>query len=240
MIPAELLAAAESGDRRALARAITSIEASPEVSQVDRDFSVPVIGITGPPGVGKSTLANALIKTLRADSRRVGIVAVDPSSPITGGALLGDRIRMQDHIGDSGVFIRSMASRGKLGGISDATRETAHLLTASDFDIVLVETVGVGQSEVDVMEVADVVVLVVAPGWGDQIQADKAGVVEVADMFVINKADRDDAAAVRRALNEVAGTGGRNRPVVETIATTGEGVAELLATIDSLVEDSSN
>jgi LAO/AO transport system kinase len=240
VIPAELLAAAGSGDRRALARAITSIEASPEVSQVDRDFSVPVIGITGPPGVGKSTLANALIKTLRADSRRVGIVAVDPSSPITGGALLGDRIRMQDHVGDSGVFIRSMASRGKLGGISDATRETAHLLTASDFDIVLVETVGVGQSEVDVMEVADVVVLVVAPGWGDQVQADKAGVVEVADMFVINKADRDDAAAVRRALNEVAGTGGRNRPVVETIATTGEGVAELLATIDSLVEESSN
>lgn len=233
-----MLAAAEAGDRRALAMAITRIEASPEVPQVRRDLSVPVIGITGPPGVGKSTLANALIKTLREDSRRVGVVAVDPSSPITGGALLGDRIRMQDHIGDSGVFIRSMASRGKLGGLADATRETAYLLTTSDFDIVLVETVGVGQSEVDVMEVADVVVLVVSPGWGDQIQADKAGVVEVADMFVINKADRDDAAAVRRALNEVAGTGGRKRPVVETVATTGEGVPELLATIDSLVEAS--
>jgi LAO/AO transport system kinase len=235
VISAELLAAAESGDRRALARVITSIEAFPDTSQVERNQSVPVIGITGPPGVGKSTLANAVIKTLRANARRVGIVAIDPSSPITGGALLGDRIRMQDHIGDSGVFIRSMATRGKLGGLSDATRQTVHMLTASGFDIVLVETVGVGQSEVDVMDVADLVVLVVAPGWGDQIQADKAGIVEIADMFVINKADRDDTAAVRRALNEVAGTGGRNRPVVETVATTGEGVPELLATIDSLV-----
>jgi LAO/AO transport system kinase len=189
--------------------------------------------------VGKSTLANALIKALRADSRRVGVVAVDPSSPITGGALLGDRIRMQDHIGDAGVFIRSMAARGKLGGLSDATRETAHLLTESDFDFVLVETVGVGQSEVDIMDVADLVVLVVAPGWGDQIQADKAGIVEIADLFVINKADRDDAAAVRRALNEVAGTGGRDRAVLETVATTGQGVSELLATIDGLVAESS-
>ena len=239
MIDPNVLKAVREGDHRALARAITSIEASPDTHQVGRNQSVPVIGITGPPGVGKSTLTNALITSLRADARRVGIVAVDPSSPITGGALLGDRIRMQDHIGDSGVFIRSMAARGKLGGLSQATRQAVHLLTASDFDIVMVETVGVGQSEVDVMDVADLVVLVVSPGWGDQIQADKAGVVEIADMFVINKADRDDVAAVRRALNEVAGTGGVNRRVVETVATTGEGVPELLAAIDSLVEESS-
>jgi LAO/AO transport system kinase len=238
VIDPNVLKAAREGDLRAVARAITSIEASPDTHQVERNSSVPIIGITGPPGVGKSTLANALIKALREDSRRVGVVAVDPSSPITGGALLGDRIRMQDHIGDGGVFIRSMAARGKLGGLSGATRETAHLLTASDFDIVLVETVGVGQSEVDVMDIADLVVLVVAPGWGDQIQADKAGIVEIADMFVINKADRDDVTGVRRALNEVAGTGGRNRPVLETVATTGLGVSELLATIDSLVAES--
>lgn len=235
MIDSKLLDAARDGDRRALARVITSIEASPDGAEIERNPSVPIVGITGPPGVGKSTLANALINSLRADSRRVGVVAVDPSSPITGGALLGDRIRMQDHIGDDGVFVRSMATRGRLGGLSAATRRTVNLMTGSDFDIVLVETVGVGQSEVEVMDVADLVMLVVAPGWGDQIQADKAGIVEIADLFVINKADRDGVAPLRRALHEVAGTGERERPIAETIATTGEGVEALLATIDRLV-----
>lgn len=235
MIDPKLLDAARDGDRRALAQAITSIEASPDEVEIERNTSVPIVGITGPPGVGKSTLANALISSLRADSRRVGVVAVDPSSPITGGALLGDRIRMQDHIGDEGVFVRSMATRGRLGGLSAATRRAVSLMTISDFDIVLVETVGVGQSEVEIMDVADLVVLVVAPGWGDQIQADKAGIVEIADLFVINKADREDVVSVRRALHEIAGTAERERPIVETIATTGEGVEALLATIDRLV-----
>lgn len=235
MIDPTLLDAARDGDRRALARIISSIEAAPDDLTFERDPGVPIIGITGPPGVGKSTLANSLISSLRANSRRVGVVAVDPSSPITGGALLGDRIRMQDHIGDEGVFVRSMATRGRLGGLSAATRRAASLMTVSNFDIVLVETVGVGQSEVEVMEVADLVVLVVAPGWGDQIQADKAGIVEIADLFVINKADREDVAPLRRALHEIAGVGGRERPIVETIATTGEGVDTLLATIDSLL-----
>jgi LAO/AO transport system kinase len=144
---------------------------------------------------------------------------------------------MQDHIGDEGVFVRSMATRGRLGGLSPATRQAVNLISVSAFDIVLVETVGVGQSEVEVMDVADLVVLVVAPGWGDQIQADKAGIVEIADLFVINKADREDVAPLRRALQEIAGTPARQRPVVETIATTGEGVEGLLATIDSLVAD---
>lgn len=142
---------------------------------------------------------------------------------------------MQDHIGDEGVFVRSMATRGRLGGLSAATRRAVSLMTVSDFDIVLVETVGVGQSEVEVMDVADLVVLVVAPGWGDQIQADKAGIVEIADLFVINKADRDDVAPLRRALHEIAGTAERERPIVETVATTGEGVDALLDTIDRLV-----
>ncbi len=235
MIDPELLDAAHGGDRRALARAISSIESSPDGADIERDPSVPIVGITGPPGVGKSTLANALIKTLRADSRKVGVVAVDPSSPITGGALLGDRIRMQDHIGDEGVFVRSMATRGRLGGLSAATRRAVSLMTVSNFDIVLVETVGVGQSEVEVMDIADLVVLVLAPGWGDQVQADKAGIVEIADLFVINKADREEVAPLRRALHEIAGTGGLERPIVETVATTGEGVDNLLATIDSLV-----
>lgn len=235
MIDPKLLDAARHGDRRALARAITSIEASPDAAEIERDPSVPVVGITGPPGVGKSTLANALIDSLRADSRRVGVVAVDPSSPITGGALLGDRIRMQDHIGDEGVFVRSMATRGRLGGLSAATRRVVSLITVSEFDIVLVETVGVGQSEVEVMDVADLVVLVVAPGWGDQIQADKAGIVEIADLFVINKADREDVAPLRRALHEIAGSAERERPIVETIATTGEGADALMGTIDSLL-----
>jgi LAO/AO transport system kinase len=237
VIDPKLLDAAREGDRRALARAITSIEASPDGDQIERDPSVPIVGITGPPGVGKSTLANAMITSLRSNSRRVGVVAIDPSSPITGGALLGDRIRMQDHIGDEGVFVRSMATRGRLGGLSPATRRAVSLMTVSAFDIVLVETVGVGQSEVEVMNVADLVVLVVAPGWGDQIQAVKAGIVEIADLFVSNKADREDVSPLRRALQESAGTPARQRPVVETIATTGEGVEGLLATIDSLVAD---
>ncbi len=156
------------------------------------------------------------------------MLAVDPSSPLTGGALLGDRIRMQDHIDDEGVFIRSMAARGHLGGLAEASEGAVALMAQAGFDLVVVETVGIGQSEVEVMDVADIVVLVVGPSWGDQIQADKAGVVEIADIFVVNKLDRPGVEEVRRALSEVAG----DREVILTSATTGEGVGDLLEVLD--------
>lgn len=234
MIDPALLEAVRNGDRRALARAITAIEADPSGSMPERDPSIPVIGITGPPGAGKSSLVNAMLDFYRSRGQEVAVVAVDPSSPITGGALLGDRIRMQGHVGDDGVFVRSMAARGSLGGLSRATGHTVDLLTGAGFDLVLVETVGVGQSEVDIMHLADVVALVVAPGFGDQIQADKAGIVEIADIFVINKADRDGVASLRRALVDVSPKQGRERSVVETVATTGEGVADLVAAIEAI------
>ncbi len=224
----QLLTDARMGDRRSLAQAISRIEASPDDFEMEPNPGVPVIGVTGPPGVGKSTLVNALVTELRRNGRQIGVVAVDPSSPLTGGALLGDRIRMQDHIEDKGVFIRSMAARGHLGGLAVATRQTVSLLTQSGFDTVIVETVGVGQSEVEVMDLADPVVLVVSPEWGDQIQADKAGIVEVADIFVINKADRPGVDKVHRVLTEIAENGGRSRPVVRTEALSGDGIPELL------------
>lgn len=227
MISPELLEAARQGDRRALARAISHIESDPEMAGLDRDRSIPVIGITGPPGVGKSTLVNSLITQLRRSGIDISVVAVDPSSPITGGALLGDRIRMQQHVDDTGVFVRSMASRGHLGGLSIATRQTVNLLSQSGFDLVLIETVGVGQSEVEVMDIADRVILVLAPGWGDQIQADKAGIVEIADIFVINKSDRDGVEPLHRSLAEIARSGDQERPIVVTNAISGEGVSEL-------------
>jgi LAO/AO transport system kinase len=187
-----------------------------------------VIGITGPPGAGKSTLISALIRSVRASGRSIAVLAVDPSSPLTGGALLGDRIRMQDHIDDQGVFIRSMAARGHLGGLAVASEGAVALMAQAGFDLVVVETVGIGQSEVEVMDVADIVVLVVGPSWGDQIQADKAGVVEIADIFVVNKSDRPGVEEVRRALSEVA----EDREVILTSATTGEGVGGLLEVLD--------
>lgn len=163
----------------------------------------------------------------------MAVLAVDPSSPITGGAILGDRIRMQGHIDDDGVYIRSMATRGHLGGLASAAAEAATLMTDAGFDHVIVETVGVGQSEVEVMRLADVVVLVVGPGWGDQIQADKAGIVEIANVYVVNKGDRPGASDVKRALQEVAD--GRDAKVMVTTATTGEGVADLLKEIGRLL-----
>ena len=221
------LTAVANGDRRAVARALSAIEADPGEAPAERLGPAPVIGITGPPGVGKSTLVNALLVELRRSGKQVAVVAVDPSSPLTGGALLGDRIRMQDHIDDAGVFVRSMAARGHLGGLAPTTTGAVNLLTGAGFDLVIVETVGVGQSEVEIMNLADIVVLVVAPGWGDQIQADKAGVVEIADLFVINKADRDGVESLRRALAEVARSGSGERPVLTTVATTGQGVRSL-------------
>lgn len=225
-----LLDAVRTGDRRALSRAITQVE------QDGAETGLPapgtVIGITGPPGAGKSTLISKLIELIRARDETVAVLAVDPSSPVTGGAILGDRIRMQSHIDDEGVYVRSMATRGHLGGLAPATREAMALLGTAGFDRLVVETVGVGQSEVEIMGLADVVVLVVGPSWGDQVQADKAGIVEIADIFVVNKGDRPGVNDVKRALREIADA--RDVAVLVTTATSGEGVGDVLDEIDTL------
>ena len=213
-----------SPDRRALARLITSIEAGAPVDKPHIEATAPRIGITGPPGAGKSTLVNELIAEVRTRGRTVAVLAVDPSSPITGGALLGDRIRMQEHIDDDGVFVRSMANRGHLGGLAAGAGEILDLMAGSGFDLVLVETVGVGQSEVEVMHHVDCVVVVLAPGWGDQIQADKAGIIEIADIVVVNKGDQPGVETLERSIRQSRGD---EIPLFVTVATTGEGVGEL-------------
>jgi LAO/AO transport system kinase len=236
-----LLPAALTGDRRALARLLRIVEDRREgwqevlASAWAATGQAHLIGLTGAPGTGKSTLGNALISVWRALDRRVGIVAVDPSSPFTGGALLGDRIRMQDQVGDPGVFVRSMSSRGRLGGVADATAGLVTLLDAARFDPVVVETVGVGQSEVEVVDHADSVVVVLTPGWGDGVQADKAGILEVADIFVINKADRPAVGETRRWLTaslEMGPPREWNPPIIETVATADSGVEELIDALD--------
>jgi len=198
-----------------------------------------VIGLTGAPGVGKSTTTAALVRALRARGQRVGVLAVDPSSPFSGGALLGDRVRMQDHALDDGVFIRSMASRGHLGGLSWAAPHALRVLDAARCDVVLLETVGVGQAEVEVASAADTTLVLLAPGMGDGIQAAKAGILEVADVFVVNKADRDGADATVRDLRYMLSLGGRHstagawRPqIVKTVASRGEGMDEVLDALD--------
>ncbi len=228
---AALVEAVRSGDRRALSRAITLVEQGDALP--DLVPSGDVIGITGPPGAGKSTLISALIQAIRSRDETVAVLAVDPSSPVTGGALLGDRIRMQEHVDDDGVYVRSMATRGHLGGLSRAARDAVCLMALAGFDRVIVETVGVGQSEVEVMGLAGVVVLVLGPGWGDQVQADKAGIVEIADVYVVNKGDRPGVTDVVRALKETAAA--REVNVLVTTATTNEGVDELLVEIDLLL-----
>lgn len=226
--------AIRNGDRRSLARLITAIESGTDVDALigelrDSSPAAPVIGITGPPGAGKSTLLAALIDAYRGKGKSVAILAVDPSSPLTGGALLGDRIRMQAHVEDAGVYIRSMASRGHLGGLAEAAERTVTVLAHAGFDIVFVETVGVGQSEVEVMHHVDSVVLVLTPGWGDQVQADKAGIVEVADVFVINKADLPGVEEVRRSLTQAVD----GAVIQPTVATTGEGVPSLVHLLEA-------
>ncbi len=224
------------GDRRALARAITLVEnddaAGWEIVRevYPRTGQAAVVGFTGPPGVGKSTLLAALIKLERDDDRAVAVLSVDPSSPFTRGALLGDRIRLGDHFLDPGVFIRSMASRGALGGLSEATLQAALLMDASGRDLVLLETVGVGQGEVDIVDHADTVVLVVMPGSGDSVQALKAGVMEIPDLIVVNKADHPLTDTMVREIKAVLALGPREGwrvPVLRTEATRGEGVPEL-------------
>ncbi len=195
-----------------------------------------VIGLTGPPGVGKSTSTNALIHAFREGGRRVGVLAIDPSSPFSGGALLGDRVRMGDHTLDEGVFIRSMAARGHLGGLSWSTPQAMRVLDAAGFDVVLVETVGVGQSEVEVAGLADTTVVFLAPGMGDGIQAAKAGILEIGDVYVVNKADRDGAPQVARELRAMLNYAERRdgdwrQPILKTVAQTGEGVDEVVTAL---------
>jgi LAO/AO transport system kinase len=203
-----------------------------------------VVGLTGAPGVGKSTTTTAIVTELRRRGDRVGVLAVDPSSPFSGGALLGDRVRMQEHATDPGVFIRSMATRGHLGGLAWSTPQALRVLDAAGFDVVLVETVGVGQSEVEVAAAADTVVVLVAPGMGDGIQAAKAGILEIGDVYAVNKADRDGADAAARELRNMLrmGTGEQpaeqqlapwSPPVLRTVASTGEGVPELVEALDA-------
>jgi LAO/AO transport system kinase len=226
-----------SGDRRALARAISLVEDDdPEGWALVREVyphtgRAAIVGFTGPPGVGKSTLLAALIKLERERERTVGVLSIDPSSPFSKGALLGDRIRLADHFLDTGVFIRSMASRGALGGLSEAALQTALLMDASRRDVILLETVGVGQAEVDIVDHADTVVIVLMPGSGDSIQALKAGVMEIPDVIVVNKADHPLTDTMVREIKGVLALGpqeGWEVPIVRTEAVRGEGVAELL------------
>jgi LAO/AO transport system kinase len=195
-----------------------------------RGGSAVTIGLTGSPGAGKSTLTNALLGVMRTEANRIGVLAIDPSSPFTGGAILGDRVRMSDHALDDGIFIRSMATRGHLGGLALATPEAIRVLDAAAIPWIVIETVGVGQVEVEVAGEADTTVVVVNPGWGDAVQANKAGLMEVADILVINKADRPGADDTRRDLEqmlELSSARGWVPPIVATVATTGEGVATL-------------
>ena len=244
-----LLEDLRGGDRRALARGITLVEnhlpTDPDLTAMwaSDQPGGPVarlVGITGPPGAGKSTLVSALVGLVRETGLKVGVVAVDPASPLTGGALLGDRIRMQPHFTDAGVFIRSMSTRGHLGGVAGATRAVTELLALAGFDVVLVETVGVGQSEVEVMKVTPTVVVVVNPGMGDSVQADKAGIFEIGGVFCVNKADQEGADRAVRVLRQMLSLGHRPGPtprVLTTIATEGEGVSELWEAIVAYGDD---
>ena len=231
-----------TGDVRALARAIRLVEdrdpAAEEILRAvrGRAGAAHVAGVTGPPGSGKSTVCDQMIARWRARGHRVGVIAVDPSSPFTGGAILGDRVRMQRHTGDDGVFIRSMAARGHLGGLASAAREAIRLIDASGRDRCLLETVGVGQSELEVMLTADTTVVVTTPVTGDSVQIIKAGILEIADIFVVNKADVPGAAKIARELRDlVRQTGGApawQPPVIQTVATTGDGVDDLVDAIE--------
>lgn len=236
-----------AGDSRAVARAISVVERedAESASLIGRLFArtgrALVVGLTGAPGVGKSTLVDRLTTVFRRERLRVGILAVDPTSPFSGGAILGDRIRMQGHAADAGVFVRSMATRGQLGGLARATDDARVVLDAAGIDVVLIETVGVGQGEIEVSRTADVAVVVLAPGSGDDVQAIKAGIMEIADVFVVNKADRDGAdravADIEGMLSlQERGTDGWRPPVVKCCAASGDGVEALVTAVRGFVE----
>ena len=238
--PGDLAARIVKGDRRAVARAISMVEdRDPAAYELVRELyantgQALVAGFTGPPGVGKSSLLASLVGHLRKQDQTVGVVSVDPSSPFSQGAVLGDRIRLADHFLDPGVFIRSMSTRGYLGGVSEATLQALLLLDASGKDVLLLETVGVGQSEVEVASIADTVVLVLMPGSGDSIQALKAGVMEIPDVIVINKADHPATRTMRSEIRSILSLGGEREwkpPIVETEAIRGEGVDQLWAAV---------
>ena len=239
-----LVEQARAGQPRAVARLISLVEdASPLLREVSALLvahagNAHVIGITGSPGVGKSTCTSALVTALRGTGRRVGVLAVDPSSPFSGGALLGDRVRMQDHATDGGVYIRSMASRGYLGGLAWATPQAVRVLDAAGCDVVLIETVGVGQSEIEVAATADTTLVLLAPGMGDGIQAAKAGILEIGDVYVVNKADRDGAAQVARDLRAMLALADRagdvwTPPILKTVAAKSEGIDGVIEAIEA-------
>jgi LAO/AO transport system kinase len=239
----DLVTKAREGHPRAVARLISLVEdESPLLGEVMAALAphaghAQVVGVTGSPGVGKSTSTAALVTELRRADKRVGILAVDPSSPFSGGALLGDRVRMQDHALDPEVFIRSMASRGHLGGLAWTTPQAVRVLDAAGCDVILIETVGVGQSEVEIAGLADTTLVLLAPGMGDGIQAAKAGILEIGDLYVINKSDRDGADAVRRDLRSMLALAERPEgawkpPIVKTVASRAEGLDEVVAEID--------
>jgi LAO/AO transport system kinase len=236
-----LVMGVRSGNARALARAISIVEnRNPGWSDLLKGLfpqtgKACVIGVTGAPGAGKSTLVDQLAKVYRKQSHTVGIIAVDPTSPYTGGAILGDRIRMQDHHADPGIYIRSMATRGSLGGLARTTADVATLLDASGRDVILIETVGVGQDEVDIVRLADITVVILVPGMGDDVQTIKAGIMEIADIFVINKSDRDGAERVEREIRALQSlavrSDGWTPPIVKTVASEGKGIEELSAAV---------
>ncbi|MFD7610862.1 methylmalonyl Co-A mutase-associated GTPase MeaB [Streptomyces sp. NPDC059828] len=240
----ELVAQAREGRPRAVARLISLVEgAAPQLREVMAELApltggAYVVGLTGSPGVGKSTSTSALVTAYRKAGKRVGVLAVDPSSPFSGGALLGDRVRMSDHASDPGVYIRSMATRGHLGGLAWAAPQAIRVLDAAGCDVVLVETVGVGQSEVEIASQADTSVVLLAPGMGDGIQAAKAGILEIGDVYVVNKADRDGADATARELNHMLGLGESRAPgdwrppIVKTVAARAEGIDELVEALE--------
>ncbi len=238
---AQFIARIRRGDIRALARAISAIEDNTPQSVPLLQALFPysgkarIVGLTGAPGAGKSTLVDALAREYRKENKTLGIIAVDPTSPYTGGAILGDRIRMQAHHADAGIYIRSMATRGFLGGLSRTTADVATVLDASGKDLILIETVGVGQDEIDIVRLADITVVILVPGMGDDVQTIKAGIMEIADVFVINKSDREGAERVEREIRAMQSISQRadgwTPPIVTTVATDGTGVVELAAAI---------
>jgi len=242
----ELVNRVRSGDPRALARAISLVENhgahSIEVLKHLFPFSgrATLIGMTGAPGAGKSTLVDQMAREYRKQRKTIGIIAVDPTSPFSGGAILGDRIRMQAHYADPGIYIRSMATRGSLGGLASTTADVATVIDASGRDLVMIETVGVGQDEVDIVGLADVTVVVLVPGMGDDVQTIKAGIMEIADVFVINKADRDGAERVEREIRAMQSLSVRSDswvpPIVKTVATEGSGISDVVSAIEQYRE----